>query len=411
MSILQFTNEKISKLNTKYFNNQEKQSLNQFMLTPSESLIINNKLPPVFKLVLDNNDDIKIEQTTKELSIKEEEAIPKLKQKRRLKSKKKISEFKEFFKNIQKEKMTLVQKCEKCLDRILSEKCSNKFYNPLYNYKIPSLFSIKQNLKNNKYNKASEFFLDLRNIWNYYFEKYPSESIIYKNCCLMSKLTEELDNQFDKIDKDEIYRYILNKEISYNFNFKNNKINGIEKKMSVGEKNALGFAIRSLNKDQLKGFVKLLKKLNLKENQNGEKKFIEFNIDKLPNDILKNLKLYVEECGINFKNIYQYNRIYKGNNNNNNNIIKNLKSKISEIEEPKKNLQKKNQTNNENTIKYENKKLFDKNSINTKVNSNNSNSIEKKNESKNQNINVYPDIEKLLSSSEQDSEIFSDFEI
>ena len=120
MFILQFTNEKISKLNTKYFNNQEKQSLNQFMLTPSESLIINNKLPPGFKLVLDNNDDIKIEQTTKELSIKEEEAITKLKQKRRLKSKKKISEFKEFFKNIQKEKMTLVQKCEKCLDRILS---------------------------------------------------------------------------------------------------------------------------------------------------------------------------------------------------------------------------------------------------------------------------------------------------
>ena len=423
MSFLQYINSIKSQFNPKNFNIPEKKSLNYFMLTPIESLLINRKMPHGYKLVLDNkediNIDINIEKKLKESSL-EEKVIPKLKSKRRIKSKKKTTEFKEYFKNIQNEKNSLIQKCRKCLDRILSETCSKNFYNQLKNKKIPSLLSIKKKVANNKYNNSSEFFLDLRNIWNYYLKKYPSDSKIFNNSYIMSQLTEELYNQFDNINEDENYGNNLKKNIDNNCNLKKKKKNKVENKVTVGEKNALGIAIRCLNKDQLKGFVKLLKKFNINEIQKGEKKYVEFNIDKLSNHVIKNLKLYVEECGIIIQNIYQYNRISKEDNNNNNNInnnninnnnnnINNLKTSISEIEELKNNFQKEIITNDENEMKSENRNLFDINSINSMSNSNNLFLIEKKNEYRNQDINIYADIEKLLSSSEENSQNFSDF--
>ena len=410
MSFLQYINSIKSQFNPKNFNIPEKKSLNYFMLTPIESLLINRKMPHGYKLVLDNkediNIDINIEKKPKESSL-EEKVIPKLKSKRRIKSKKKTTEFKEYFKNIQNEKNSLIQKCRKCLDRILSETCSKNFYNQLKNKKIPSLLSIKKKVANNKYNNSSEFFLDLRNIWNYYLKKYPSDSKIFNNSYIMSQLTEELYNQFDNINEDENYGNNLKKNIDNNCNLKKKKKNKVENKVTVGEKNALGIAIRCLNKDQLKGFVKLLKKFNINEIQKGERKYVEFNIDKLSNPVLKSLILYVEECGIIIQNIYQYTRISKEDTNNNN--INNLKTSTSVIEESKNNLQKEIITNDENEMKSDNKNQFDINSINSISNSNNIFLIEKKYEYRNHDINIYPDIEKLLSSSEENSQNFSEF--
>ena len=326
MSFLQYINSIKSQFNPKNFNKQEKKPLNYFMLTPIESILINRKMPPGFKLVLDNNEDIKIEKKPKESSL-EKKVIPKLKRKKRIKSKKKVSDFKEYFKNIQSEKLSLIQKCRKCLDIILSESCSKNFYYHLKNKKIPSLLSIKKKVENYKYNNSTEFFLDLRNIWNYYLKKYPSDSKHFNNSCKMSQLTEELYNQFDDINEDENFGNNLKKNIDYNCNLKKSKKIKAESKVSVGEKNALGIAIRNLNKDQLKGFVKLLKKFNINEIQKGERKYVEFNIDKLSNPVLKSLILYVEECGIIIQNIYQYTRISKEDTNNNN--INNLKTSTS----------------------------------------------------------------------------------
>ena len=406
MSIVKFINYNKPIFYTKYINNNNKTSLNNFMLTLAESLIINKKMPSGYKLVLDDNDDIKINQSSNEL-IKKEKIISKLKQKRRINSKKKNSEFKKYFKNIQKEKNSFIQKCKICFDRILSENCSHIFYPLNNNKKIPSLYSIEKKLSYNKYKKYSDFFLDLRNIWNYFFDNYSSEPKIFQSCCLLSKLTEDLYNQFDNIDENENNGFNLNKEINCNLFFNRKITPQIEKKIiTIGEKNALGFAIRNLNKEQLKGFVKLLQKFNINEKNYGERKFVEFDIDKLPKNIFLNLKLYVEECGININNIYQYYKICKGNNYNKNNNDNNLKSKISKI--LKNNLQNKQiNSNNENIINSENKNI-DLNGIYKKINSNNSNIIEIEKEFKNQNINIYPEIEKLVSSSEED---FSELEI
>ncbi len=112
MSFLQYINSIKSQFNPKNFNIPEKKSLNYFMLTPIESLLINRKMPHGYKLVLDNkediNIDINIEKKPKESSL-EEKVIPKVKSKRRIKSKKKTTEFKEYFKNIQNEKNSLIQ--------------------------------------------------------------------------------------------------------------------------------------------------------------------------------------------------------------------------------------------------------------------------------------------------------------
>lgn len=64
------------------------------------------------------------------------------------------------------------------------------------------------------------------------------------------------------------------------------------KPMTVEEKNQLGNNIRTLNKEQLKGIIKILNE----NNSVPKSKYFEFDIDKLPNKKLRELERYVKEC-------------------------------------------------------------------------------------------------------------------
>ena len=95
----------------------------------------------------------------------------------------------------------------------------------------------------------------------------------------------------------------------------------------------MGNAIRNLNKEQLKGIIKLLTDKGL-QCKNGNNQYFEFDIDKLSNKKLRELEKYVQSCNrVNKTNIKEnIDNSQQINKNNNNNII-NSKVQNSKIHE------------------------------------------------------------------------------
>jgi hypothetical protein len=62
--------------------------------------------------------------------------------------------------------------------------------------------------------------------------------------------------------------------------------------MTIEEMSRLGNDIRTLNKKQLKGIIKILSK----NNEYKKSKYFEFDLDKLSIEKLRELEIYVKEC-------------------------------------------------------------------------------------------------------------------
>jgi hypothetical protein len=248
------------------------------------------------------------------------------------------------------------QKCQLCIDEIKKYPLANLFYNT--SSILPSLTLIEKNIKNSKYNDYSELLKDLREVWEYYFQQNTLNPDIYNKTFQMSEIAEKIYNKVDKMNfsVEKVHKnneFNLNdftnklngleKEIndykdhnlyqnSSNYNL-TNKNNSLEKNMTYDEKNALGNAIRNLNKEQLKGIIKILTDKGL-QCKNGNNQYFEFDIDKLSNRKLRELEKYVQSCNrVNKTNIKEnIDNSQQINKNNNNNII-NSKVQNSKIHE------------------------------------------------------------------------------
>ena len=292
----------------------------QFILTPLESLIINKKMPFGFKLDTEENILKSIENAKMKKKAINSESIHRSRPK-------KISEFinynneynedgKKYFrekKQINKEdykqiggKISMIKKCEKCLEKLKLNQNYHFFYNSS-SFGNPCLSEIEKNIKNNKYKSNYDFFMDLRKVWNYYYQTYYSEPDVYQKTCKMSELSEELFKNFDNIIEDkkpeinQLKEKLNNIEKGLNDmkskgNLPQKKSNNYDKPMSMEEKNILGNAIRNLNKEQLKGIIKLLRDSKLNQSESGQNKYFEFDIDKLPLKKLRELEKYVKDC-------------------------------------------------------------------------------------------------------------------
>ena len=292
----------------------------QFILTPLESLLINKKMPFGFKLDTEENILKSIENAKMKKKSINSESIHRSRPK-------KISEFinynneynedgKKYFrerKQINKEdykqiggKISMIKKCEKCLEKLKLNQNYHFFYNSS-SFGNPCLSEIEKNIKNNKYKSNFDFFMDLRKVWNYYYQTYYSEPDVYQKTCKMSELSEELFKNFDNIIEDkkpeinQLKEKLNNIEKGLNDmkskgNLPQKKSNNYDKPMSMEEKNILGNAIRNLNKEQLKGIIKLLRDSKLNQSESGQNKYFEFDIDKLPLKKLRELEKYVKDC-------------------------------------------------------------------------------------------------------------------
>ena len=296
----------------------------EFMLTPLETLIINKKMPFGYKLdteenIIKSKEIIKKNITKKKKLENINPSKPKkIKFKAEIKepNKKYLRERKPIIKeDLNKEseiKISLTPKFQKCIEIIKSNPLSNFYYksvNPI----TPCLLDIENNIIENKYSTPYDFFMDLRKIFLFYYQKFPNNLEIRQRTFTMLELCENLCKNFENIILD--YNYRINYEPNqYNRNFNyysndyrinNGNINQIQfqnnfnvynNNMSIEEKNALGNAIRNLNKEQLKGIIKLLSDSKISQSQSGHTKFFEFDIDKLPLKKLRELEKYVKDC-------------------------------------------------------------------------------------------------------------------
>ena len=243
-------------------------------------------------------------------------------------------------------RVSISKQCENGLSKIKKIPLSNFFYFSK-TVDAPSLSKIEKNIKNYKYQSTYEFIMDLRRLWNYYFQNYYNQPDILQKITEMSKSSEEILNEFESFSEDkgemkEITKKIdsLERElkdikgsnqINNNFNYNVIKrINSTEKAMSYDEKAALRNNIRLLNPEQKKGIVQIL-------NDNVDltnKKYFELDIEKLGNKKLRELDNYVQGC-------LRKNRLNQNNNINNNESINNellnlqkLKTELNENKIP-----------------------------------------------------------------------------
>lgn len=365
--------------------------IGQYYLTPLQSILLNKKFPMGFKLETEEN-ILKSIEITKQQEKKQKQA-QKLNQQigRRSSNKfgqqtkrnnKNINNFENIPNNISPEKYQIYKQCKSGFEKIKDSKYFNNYYTS-DDPDIPCLSAIEKKINNFEYTSLYLFEMDVRNIWGYYFKINPNDDVSKKMSEDWEKICTELENPNSELNVDNIKKRTDNikKEME---KIKDNKKNTVpppvknsEKNsdnnntpMTVEEKNQLGNYIRSLNKEQLKGIIRILND----SDSYPKTKYFEFDIDKLPTKKLRDLEKYVKECiNINNKNSKNQNTgnknqtkentVNKNNSanniNNNNNVQQNnnLTSNQKNKDTNKKEEEKKDNTSAKKSRQNSNKKI------------------------------------------------------
>ena len=365
--------------------------IGQYYLTPLQSILLNKKFPMGFKLETEEN-ILKSIEITKQQEKKLKQA-QKLNQQigRRSSNKfgqqtkrnnKNINNFENIPNNISPEKYQIYKQCKSGFEKIKDSKYFNNYYTS-DDPDIPCLSAIEKKINNFEYTSLYLFEMDVRNIWGYYFKINPNDDVSKKMSEDWEKICTELENPNSELNVDNIKKRTDNikKEME---KIKDNKKNTVpppvknsEKNsdnnntpMTVEEKNQLGNYIRSLNKEQLKGIIRILND----SDSYPKTKYFEFDIDKLPTKKLRDLEKYVKECiNINNKNSKNQNTGNKNqtkentvnknnsanniNNNNNAQQNNNLTSNQKNKDTNKKEEEKKENTSAKKSRQNSNKKI------------------------------------------------------
>ena len=365
--------------------------IGQYYLTPLQSILLNKKFPMGFKLETEEN-ILKSIEITKQQEKKLKQA-QKLNQQigRRSSNKfgqqtkrnnKNINNFENIPNNISPEKYQIYKQCKSGFEKIKDSKYFNNYYTSDDPH-IPCLSAIEKKINNFEYTSLYLFEMDVRNIWGYYFKINPNDDVSKKMSEDWEKICTELENPNSELNVDNIKKRTDNikKEME---KIKDNKKNTVpppvknsEKNsdnnntpMTVEEKNQLGNYIRSLNKEQLKGIIRILND----SDSYPKTKYFEFDIDKLPTKKLRDLEKYVKECiNINNKNSKNQNTGNKNqtkentvnknnsanniNNNNNAQQNNNLTSNQKNKDTNKKEEEKKENTSAKKSRQNSNKKI------------------------------------------------------
>ena len=406
---------KITSLNGQYkeldrnnpLNNEEKDEdlkIGQYMLTPLQSIIINKKMPFGFKLETEEN-ILKSLETTKSQAKKSKNSTRHKEKGGRdhrnggiMQNKKRnqnMNNIDNIPSHITLEVYKIYKKCRKGLDKIKESKYANNYYQS-NNPDVPCLANIEKKVNNYEYKSIYDFEMDVRRIWNYYFKLEQNNEITSKMSDDWEKICADLDNpntemsmasvrkRTEQIQKEleEMKDNNLTKESvpapvkKVNQNYEQNK------PMTVEEKNQLGNNIRSLNKEQLKGIIKILSE----NNPIPQSKYFEFDIDKLSTKKLRELEKYVKDC--------------LASNNKNNKNVPSISTQIQSSNNKTQN-QKENQNNKSNNKGINNQNQPTLKSNNKDVNKNQENKVDQS-AKKIKQSNKKPD-KKNESSSESDS--------
>ena len=363
-------------------NNQEANEdlkIGQYILTPLQSIILNKKMPFGFKLETEEN-ILKSLETSKNQTKKYKNS-----------SKNKERATKDTHRNggtipkkrnqninsgdnnrpsnLTPEMFNLHKKCKKGLEKIKECRYSNLYYQS-NNPDVPCLANIEKKVNNYEYKNLYDFIMDVRNIWGYYFKLEQNNEITSKLSDEWEKICGELENQNNDVSVKNIKKRteIIQKELDEYKDYGTTKENlpapvkkmnqqnsEYNKPMTVEEKNQLGNNIRSLNKEQLKGIIRILSE----NNSVPKSKYFEFDIDKLSTKKLRELEKYVKECltyNNNTKNISNNNNTHAQNTNNN----KTTNQKENQNNKNSNNKANSTQASNQNSLLKSNNKEINK---------------------------------------------------
>ena len=345
-------------LNSNNVEQKEELKLGQYILTPLQSILINKLMPLGFKLETEENILKSLElpknQGKKYKQSRNKDNSGKSNNKNAVGQKKRnqgINNLDNIPPNISQEIYKIYKKCKNGLDKIKESKYALHYYQSR-DPEVPCLASLEKKVNNYEYKNLYDFIMDGRKIWYHYFDLDPNDERTKKMSEDWEKICTDLESQniemsvnsikkrTDKIQKDlteyKEYGGITKENLPAPIKKTNQQNNEHNKPMTVEEKNQLGNNIRTLNKEQLKGIIKILNE----NNSVPKSKYFEFDIDKLPNKKLRELERYVKECLIvnnrnlsslsaNPKNLNQkenQNNKNPGNNKTNNNQTHNQNS-------------------------------------------------------------------------------------
>ena len=301
-------------LNSNNVEQKEELKIGQYILTPLQSILINKLMPLGFKLETEENIlkslEIPKNQGKKYKQSRNKDNSGKSNNRNAVGQKKRnqgINNLDNIPPNISQEIYKIYKKCKNGLDKIKESKYALHYYQSR-DPDVPCLANLEKKVNNYEYKNLYDFQMDVRKIWYHYFDLDPNDERTKKMSEDWEKICTDLESQniemsvntikkrTDKIQK-EISEYkeyggITKENLPAPIKKTNQQNSEHNKPMTVEEKNQLGNNIRTLNKDQLKGIIKILNE----NNSVPKSKYFEFDIDKLPNKKLRELERYVKDC-------------------------------------------------------------------------------------------------------------------
>ena len=158
------------------------------------------------------------------------------------------------------------------------------------------LSTVENKLKRGEYTSAYQFALDVRTIWDNSFCYNPRSTDLFAMTCEMSAMFEKLMKGNENLSlvegKDEVQN--LHRQVdklSKDIQIKSKST--VEKPMSVTEKKNLCNSIKNLDPKHLSGLLSIVK-----ENTNVQGEELEFDIEKLPSSVCRELERYVKQCSV-----------------------------------------------------------------------------------------------------------------
>ncbi len=180
--------------------------------------------------------------------------------------------------------------------------------------KFSFFIRIEKQVKSNFYSSHMELASDIRQIFNNYFTASINDPSSYSDTCTLSNYFEDIYRDYEnktfckesknilelKKKMNKLRREIRERNVNPT-TIKNTKLridindynltSEKEKKISKKYKLSLVNNIRSLNSDQIKGIINIIH-----DNLNHDDKTLEFDINNLPIEKLKELDKYVKKC-------------------------------------------------------------------------------------------------------------------
>lgn len=291
---------------------KESGSLNKFCFKPIEVFLINKMMPGGIKL--DNEEDfLKFLEQAKRARppVKAAERLnkkTKLKKSNdetsnnaeRVNSRKKIGQssskiFSEKTAQISPEKKKVRESIEKYLEKIKAFKGVGLLNKS--NDENLTLESLEEEVRKYSFESVYEFFMRFRKMIGVMFKLYLPEPQNYRDLVGVGEKFENLvsDSVKPAAKTPEKPHHSLTSKPQKNHTKETSAISHSNvRPMSIQEKNDLGNAIRSLNREQLRGIIKILS--DPRGDNQPKKGFFEFDIDKLSAEKLRDLQKYVNSC-------------------------------------------------------------------------------------------------------------------